>query len=150
MSTIAKDYAAELRRISSYLSQLGHFNDADELRLAAEYLEQREKGVALEAEEIEDRMSKTDLGLADGWTRSLFAHLQMTIATQRELDGGDSDMFLDFMVTGYMLAAATVAVSCLRTKGPVSSQDFLATASDIWFASLIEDAVTEAREGDAA
>ncbi|MBG0809878.1 hypothetical protein IY145_10855 [Methylosinus sp. H3A] len=150
MSTIAKDYAAELRRISSYLGQIGHFDDTDELRLAAEYLEQREKGVALEAEEIEERMSKADLGLADGWTRSLFEHLQMTIATQRQIEGGDSNMFLDFMVTGYMMAAATVAVSSLRTKGPVSSQDFLATASDIWFASLLEDAVAEAGEGDAA
>ncbi|MBY6244077.1 hypothetical protein [Methylosinus sp. Sm6] len=149
MTTIAQDYAAELRRISRYLSQIGHFADSDELRLAAEYLERSAKGVAIDGDAIEERFDPAQMA-------ELAAFAQVVVARQTALFETFFDQlktqperlrnFFDFVCAFYLQQAAVFAVSGVRPgERMLSQQDFAATARDAWMQSVLADAGAQMR-----
>lgn len=134
MSTIAQDYAAELRRISCSLIQDGKLDDAEELRLAAEYLEQSAKGAAIDEEAALERLSQRE-------RRSVLAYRAGTSAAFHGLVEGlpppgarNHRTIADLVLVHHLDVAAVLATSGARF---VSLEDFLKTARACWAAALI-------------
>ncbi|MBY6243882.1 hypothetical protein [Methylosinus sp. Sm6] len=151
MTTIAQDYAVELRRISSMLGMNGLIDDADELRLAAQYLEQAAKGCAIDFDGIEERLA-FDRRRVERFTR--FAELVIESQTrffEREKSQAWNlpllwKDFFDWIVVFYLQQAAIFAVTATRPEGMIlSEQDFVATARDAWMRAVLEDATAQTK-----
>lgn len=149
MNTIAKDYAAELRRISSDLGQIGRINDADELRLAAQYLEERQNGVWHDTDVLERLLSPAVNALVESHTEEVDERLADVIAGFMAMRSENSCAFLALLTCSYLDFAAALATSPARLGGPMSLPDFLETARVAWGASLLQDAMDQSKKDGA-
>jgi len=146
MSTIAKDYAAELRRISSYLGQIGRINDADELRLAAQYLEERENGVWHDPDVLERLLSPAVNALVESHAEEVDERLADLLSGFKAMRGENSCAFLTLLACAYLEFAAVLATSPARLGGPMALPDFLETARVAWGDSLLQDAMDQSQK----
>lgn len=148
MNTIAQDYAAELRRISRTLLQAGRNDDGEELRLAAEYLEQEAKGVALDADEIEWRLGAPALARLAVFAEALVdrqSNLFAAFLLEESTKPDRLRAFFDWMAAFYLQQACIFAVSGQRPDGRLlSEQDFMATARASWIDGVLHDAQAQA------
>ncbi|MBY6244178.1 hypothetical protein, partial [Methylosinus sp. Sm6] len=145
-TTIAQDYAAELRRISLDLIRDGKRDDAEELQLAAEYLEQQARGCAIDFDGIEERLA-FDLRRIERFTKfaELVIESQARFFEREKSQAWNLPLrwrdFFDWIVVLNLQQAAIFAVSATRPEGMIlSEQDFIATARDAWMRAVLEDA----------
>lgn len=146
MSTIAQDYAAELRRIADTLAIADLGDDAEELRLAAEYLEQSATGVALRENDVESRLSPRERMLIQRCGIDLLDRQDAAFRAAVRHAPENRGAFLDGLTLLYLTVAAVVAVSRARPEEkPLGVEDFLATAHECWTLGLVAEASIEAR-----
>jgi hypothetical protein len=140
VTTIAQDYAAELRRISCSLFQAGKDDDAEELRLAAEYLEQQAKAAAVDEMAAEKGLSQAERRSVDasrGGTTAAFHAFVESLPR----GGRNGRAIADLVMIHHLDVAA-----CLATSGKrfVALEDFLETARESWGAALIGNQLEQA------
>ncbi|MBU3887119.1 hypothetical protein [Methylosinus sp. KRF6] len=146
MSTIAKDYAAELRRISSIIKYGLSAADVSELRLAAQYLEERENGVWHDPEVLERLLSPAVNALVESHTEEVDERLADLLSGFMAMRGENSCAFLSLLACAYLDFAAALATSPARLGGPMTLPDFLETARVAWGASLLQDAMDQSQK----
>lgn len=140
-------HSIELRRIAATLAQSGRRDDADELRRAADRLEEVE-GAALDGAAIESRLPQRLHSRAVGIGDAL---LQMHSSTMSELsDDEDVEQYVDFMMLICLSVAASIAVAGARPEARIPSlPDFIASARERYVNAVFINAwVEDAQEAD--